>query len=940
MKKFFFLTYFVSLSILVKSQTADFTYATANGLFCNPSTIQFTEIASGSPKGFVWSFGNGTGSNSSNPSITYNKAGSYTVKLIVIYANTTVVVTKTIVINPTPTAIIGYDRNYICKPGIINFTAGGSGSISQYEWDFGDGTRSQVAGTNAIAHSFSTLGEYDVTLKATSATGCFDTTSSKISVKTIPITGTVSPTTGCVPTNVSFVANATVPDGSTATNYSWDFGDGSPIVSTINENTGHLYNTPGSYSQKVTITNSDGCINTYNFNGGAYGTPPINSIAYPRKSTICGSDTAVLIARATNANSYYWNFGDGTSATVTDTIAKHKYATLGMKSITVTPLFNGCSGRNVTFQINVIGVIARYNYTNSCADKKTFSFSNGSQGNPSTFEWDFGDSSMVINMIKATHTFPSSGRFVIRLTITDSGTGCSDSYSQPVYTSNPSLENLDSSICKNNSTTFSIKNDYINPLATYMWNVVGNQIGPLEDSFLTIKTTLFGTFNNYVVIDNGSGHCLDTILLNHSILVKGPALNFTTPSSLCLNDLYAVTNSSKPYIPKDSVALWYWNFGVGESNDTIYQPPPYIYANPGTYKIKLTGVDINGCNDSLVKTVVIHPLPFLYIIPNVDTLCSGTTDSLLAFHSDSLTWSPNISLSCASCDTVLTNPSSNIQYFATAKSKFGCTTTDSIMVKVYAPFTASPQAADPYICLNDAIQLNVSPPGKKILWSPATGLSYTNNYNPSVSPSQTTTYTATLTDSVGCFISTTDITVHVKSRPTVDAGPDQSYPYNSPFSINPTYSSNITSYTWTPGNLLNCSSCPAPSGVVLGSNTFLIKVTSDSGCVAQDSVTIFVECKDAYLLIPNAFTPNGDNLNDYFYPLTRGIKSIVRFSIYDRMGNLVYEAKNFPPNDKTYGWNGRINGADQSTAVFVYYMEAVCDLGEKLYKRGSVVLIR
>jgi gliding motility-associated-like protein len=289
---------------------------------------------------------------------------------------------------------------------------------------------------------------------------------------------------------------------------------------------------------------------------------------------------------------------------------------------------------------------------------------------------------------------------------------------------------------------------------------------------------------------------------------------------------------------------------------------------------------------------------------------------------------------------VLTNPSSNIQYFATAKSKFGCTTTDSIMVKVYAPFTASPQAADPYICLNDAIQLNVSPPGKKILWSPATGLSYTNNYNPSVSPSQTTTYTATLTDSVGCFISTTDITVHVKSRPTVDAGPDQSYPYNSPFSINPTYSSNITSYTWTPGNLLNCSSCPAPSGVVLGSNTFLIKVTSDSGCVAQDSVTIFVECKDAYLLIPNAFTPNGDNLNDYFYPLTRGIKSIVRFSIYDRMGNLVYEAKNFPPNDKTYGWNGRINGADQSTAVFVYYMEAVCDLGEKLYKRGSVVLIR
>jgi len=262
------------------------------------------------------------------------------------------------------------------------------------------------------------------------------------------------------------------------------------------------------------------------------------------------------------------------------------------------------------------------------------------------------------------------------------------------------------------------------------------------------------------------------------------------------------------------------------------------------------------------------------------------------------------------------------------------------MIKVYAPFTAVPQNANPYICLNDTIHLNVSPPGKKIVWSPSNDLSTTNNYGSVASPSQTTTYTATLTDSVGCFTSSTNINVHVKSRPTVDAGPDQSYPYNSPFTINPIYSNNISSYNWTPENLLSCNTCPSPSGIATSSNTFFIKVTSDSGCVAQDSITIFIECKDAYLLMPNAFTPNDDNLNDYFYPLTRGIKTIIRFSIYDRMGNLVYEAKNFPPNDKTYGWNGKIKGEDQATAVFVYYIEAVCDLGEKLYKKGSVVLVR
>ena len=77
-----------------------------------------------------------------------------------------------------------------------------------------------------------------------------------------------------------------------------------------------------------------------------------------------------------------------------------------------------------------------------------------------------------------------------------------------------------------------------------------------------------------------------------------------------------------------------------------------------------------------------------------------------------------------------------------------------------------------------------------------------------------------------------------------------------------------------------------------------------------------------------------------FIHLTRGIKTIIRFSIYDRFGKLVYEARNFPPNDKIYGWNGRVSGADESTSVFVYYLEALCDVGEKLYKKGSVVLIK
>ncbi|MEO7044530.1 MAG: PKD domain-containing protein, partial [Ferruginibacter sp.] len=581
MKQVFILLFLFSHSILAKCETADFTYSTANGLFCSPSIIQFNQAATGSPKGFVWTFGNGTGSNSANPLITYSVAGSYTVKLIVIYARTTAVVTKTIVINPTPTASISYDRNYICTPGIINFAAIGSGTTSEYEWNFGDGIGSQVADTNSIAHSFSTLGEYTVTLRATSAAGCFDTTSGNVSVKAIPITGTVSPTSGCIPATVSFLANATIPKNSTADTYLWDFGDGSPVVSTVNNNTNHIYASTGNYAPKVTITTSEGCINTYNLNRTAYGTPPINSVAYPRKATICGSDTAVLIAKATNANSYYWNFGDGTSATVKDTIAKHKYATLGIKNVTMTPVFNGCLGTEVTFQINVEGVIATFQYSNTCIDKKTFSFNNTSQGNLSLISWNFGDSSAILNILNPTHTFPLSGTFPTQLMITDSITGCSDKFLREIYTTEASVTNMDSSICKNSSTTFSVINKYDNLSATYTWDVVGKQVGPLADSFLTIKTTLFGNFNNYVIINNGAGYCKDTLQLNHKILVKGPVLSFDAPAGLCLNDIYEVTNTSKPYIASDSVYLWYWDFGAKQGNDSVYQPQPFVYGNPG-----------------------------------------------------------------------------------------------------------------------------------------------------------------------------------------------------------------------------------------------------------------------------------------------------------------------------------------------------------------------
>ncbi|MBA2610527.1 MAG: PKD domain-containing protein [Bacteroidetes bacterium] len=96
--KFF---YFFFCSTYVISQSVSFTYNSANGSFCNPATIQFTQNSTGNPVGYIWNFGNNTKSHTANPITTYNRPGSYIVSLTVIYATGIVKISNTIVINQT-----------------------------------------------------------------------------------------------------------------------------------------------------------------------------------------------------------------------------------------------------------------------------------------------------------------------------------------------------------------------------------------------------------------------------------------------------------------------------------------------------------------------------------------------------------------------------------------------------------------------------------------------------------------------------------------------------------------------------------------------------------------------------------------------------------------------------------------------------------------------
>lgn len=935
----------------IHSQSVDFNFASGNGLFCNPQVVTFTQNCSGNPVSFIWRFGNGQSGSSPTQTVTYTSPGSYNVTLTAVYSTTAISVTKTVIINPTPTISITADKNYLCQPGNITFTAPGSAFISIYEWNFGDGTPVQITFTNTVTHFFANYNNFQISVKGTSGAGCFASASTNVQVARFAIiNASVTPDKGCIPVNATLTASANFPNGDVVANYTWDFGDGTPTANTVVNNVLHTYNivTPIT-TAGVTMTSAQGCTNQYTFPQFSFGTPPFNTNAVTSdgRSIYCGGETIQFTGSAVNANLYSWDFGDGNIGVTTSSAIGHKYRTLGNMQVILTPFFNGCEGTKDTIDITIIGVVADYTFNNLCSSKNTYLFNNLSSGNVSAFRWTFSDipGSPDFTNYNVTHSFPTSGSFTTQLYLFDALTGCSDSLATNQYTAIPFLTSNKSNVCKDSLIQYTVMNPY--PTASnyqYEFHVPGLTVRTGTTPSYSFSPAVHGVYNDFVVIDGpGNNTCNDTLYLPTTTNVRGPVLDFSVPFTSCLlNNSFPLTNNTSPFFPADSIKKWDWVFGDNTTDNRQF-PPAHSYTSAGTYFILLKATDINNCAQKDSVLVTVNHMPEINVFPQRDTICSGQSLNLFAFTSDTLSWRTNYNLTCVTltCDTVLVNPLVTTSYIVQAKNQYGCISTDTSYVRVFAPFTLQVSPSDTIVCPKSKIQYRTNVSGVTT-WMPSTYLSSTNIGNPVSIPDTAITYTIIVTDSVGCYADTTTAVVRIFPVPTVNAGLDQVVPYNTSFTLSPVYGSGISNYLWSPSvNSLSCISCPVTNGIAAVSAIYNIEVTNTNGCKASDNVTVFVACSDANLYLPSAFTPNNDGKNDKLYPLTRGYKIINKFIVYNRWGNKVFERYNFVPNSPSLGWNG--DTKDKQTldsAVFVWIIEATCDVGQKVETKGTVVLIR
>jgi gliding motility-associated-like protein len=115
---------------------------------------------------------------------------------------------------------------------------------------------------------------------------------------------------------------------------------------------------------------------------------------------------------------------------------------------------------------------------------------------------------------------------------------------------------------------------------------------------------------------------------------------------------------------------------------------------------------------------------------------------------------------------------------------------------------------------------------------------------------------------------------------------------------------------------------------------FIVLVTDIAGCVGSDTVFVKVYDGPAYY-VPNAFSPNGDGLNDVFRPVPVGMTTTEFFRVFNRFGDIIFET-----NKWLRGWDGTYLGRTQPTGTYVWVVKGKDRNGKTVEAKGTVVLIR
>ncbi len=594
--------------------------------------------------------------------------------------------------------------------------------------------------------------------------------------------------------------------------------------------------------------------------------------------------------------------------------------------------------KDFTLRVNpcsLTGAVLKPAYI-TCNGTTLFFQNESTNSNINSYLWDFG----VASLTNDTSTSPTpsfdylksgkdSGTYTVKLKVATIS-GCQDSTTAqvkvyPGFT--PGFTVTGTCVLNNYLFSDTSKTKY-GTISTRVWDL--GDATTLSDTAHT-KDTAWKypapvSTQVRLIVSNSVG-CIDTVT-KPLVILDRPILNLPFRDTLiCSID----TLMLRVNISNGSV-LWTPMSGPNQTRISgATTATPLVYPRDTTkYYVS---VNDNGCANT--DSVTVNVLKFINITITDTAICLTDTIRLRPV-SDALSYQWTSSTTgeiVQSTKYPFVRPLVNTQYSVLAN--LGKCQANGTMRVIIQPYPAANAGTDQTICYGSRIQLNGSIAGNSFTWSPTASLINERTLTPTAGPTRTTTYILTATNTTGCLKPKSDtVTVTVIPIISAYAGRDTAVIAGQALQLG---ASGGTGYTWSPTTGLSNPFIANPIATLdntIDSIFYTVRV-SNGGCFSDDEIKVVVFKTGPDILVPSAFTPNGDGKNDVIRPVLLGISKLHFFSVYNRWGQLL-----FTTTEENKGWNGIFSGVAQPSGAYVYQASGIDFLGRPVLKKGTVVLIR
>ncbi|MEL6534100.1 MAG: PKD domain-containing protein [Bacteroidota bacterium] len=906
---------------------------------CAPLIVNFYDLSISDVDilSYAWTIGTDTISTDSSFAYTFDSARNpqsapYTVSLTVTTVDSCVS-TRSVEVSVTePFAEFLLDSVFTCEGVRLDLTANAADSVLFPDPD--DSVTYQWF-TNApgvalpFAQNSSAIfpnGTFDVSLRLQDINGCTDSIGQTVTInRELPQAAfSADPTeVFCPPAAVNFF-DESVQGNSGIETWSWTFGDGatSGLTDPL-----RVFQDPGVYDVTLVITDSAGCIDTLTRENYVDIQGPTGSFTVDDSLGYAPLPISFMATSPDDSVTYLWDFANGqVDGFFEESFIDYTYPGGG----SFTPIMTirderGCDfapDPEVTILVLDCPTLDLGPDLIACTQEETLSLDGYNTTHEITlgtlfYEWNTGETVSALVPPKQVGV----SEYILNMwIIDDEGNRVCEvaDTANVIYNATPVAEYSVTNPCLGEASTFlSTSTISAGAIAQYQWTTGDGQPDQVvsNDSILHFFAQL-GNFTTQLIVTSDSG-CMDTAMQPVNVL-EVPGVDVITTDA-CVGSPHVLGAFPNSDIGQE-VSLYRWDSdldGNFEEEGELLDEISITQTVPGTYQAQVQLVADNGCFTYDTLTYETHPLPEITFSPQPALVCEGSSLTLRVEGTESYRWEDGTTR-----DSLIVSPDQDTTYYAVVGTNaFGCTTTDSIDVAVLRFPFLPPETRG---CVGDTLVLNASIPGVEVAYEWSTG--DTDDRLLVTNPGVYSVEAMVLEEGVECLVSSQ--TTAFFDIPTVLPVSDVTVCFDdvSQVLLDPGLNGE---YLWQPDGLTDSVFS------AVGPDTVTLVFTNLAGCVSDTVIRVFENCIPQ-VTFPNAFTPNGDGLNDVLLPQGQYFINY-RAEIFNRWGELVFVTENADE-----GWDGlRPDGNPHLSGVYmiVLVFENQFDPGVPITSRHRVWLI-